>query len=284
AWAGLDGLGGGVEAHGVGREEDVAAWLTGPGVAAGGAVGGGGLPAVAVLGEGEAERHVRQRVAVSVDVEPVDRVGVEPVAFGEGVGVHDQHGPVRVIGCREDEQVGQVQAGIVAGVLELGGAEVVGHGGSLGGVPGWWCWRVLAAHEDALGPDQARRSSRPAHRRSWWSVGDALPGVCDIDHHALLTHQGKYQARIAGAPLAARAPGRPVDPAPWGAPAATADSHAVPQMFFCAPPAGAVGLTADQAERAGHRIRVIDLDPGATVIGASLYADGYTGRARTVVE
>src|SRR5262249_18033278 len=55
-------------------------------------------------------------------------------------------------------------------------------------------------------------------------------------------------------------------------------------VFFCDPPAGAVGLTADQAERAGHRIRVIDLDPGATVIGASLYADGYTGRARMVVE
>src|SRR5262249_14812021 len=50
------------------------------------------------------------------------------------------------------------------------------------------------------------------------------------------------------------------------------------------PAGGALGLNADQAERTGHRIRVIDLDPGATVIGASLYADGYTGRARIVVE
>src|SRR5262249_2547121 len=50
--------------------------------------------------------------------------------LGEGVGVHDQHGPGGVTGRREDEQVGQVQAGIAAGVLELGGAEVVGHGGS----------------------------------------------------------------------------------------------------------------------------------------------------------
>ena len=55
-------------------------------------------------------------------------------------------------------------------------------------------------------------------------------------------------------------------------------------MFFCDPPAGAVGLTADQAERAGHRIRVVDVDPGKTVIGASLYADGYVGRARMVVD
>ncbi len=55
-------------------------------------------------------------------------------------------------------------------------------------------------------------------------------------------------------------------------------------MFSCDPPAAEVGLTADQAERAGHRIRVIDVDPGATVIGANLYADGYPGRARMVVD
>jgi hypothetical protein len=85
------------------------------------------------LGEGEAERHVGQRVAVVVDVEPVDRVGVEPVAFGERVGVHDQHGPVGVIGRREDEQVGQVQTGVVAGVFEVGGAEMVRHGHSFDG-------------------------------------------------------------------------------------------------------------------------------------------------------
>ena len=41
--------------------------------------------------------------------------------------------------------------------------------------------------------------------------------------------------------------------------AITADHHAVPQVFFCDPPAGAVGLFADQAERAGYRIRVIDV-------------------------
>jgi dihydrolipoamide dehydrogenase len=39
-----------------------------------------------------------------------------------------------------------------------------------------------------------------------------------------------------------------------------------------------------QAERAGHRIRVVDVDTGEKVIGANLYADGYTGRARMVVD
>ena len=35
----------------------------------------------------------------------------------------------------------------------------------------------------------------------------------------------------------------------------------MPQVSFCDPPAEAVGLTADQAERARYRIPVIDVDP-----------------------
>ena len=111
-----------------------------------------------------------------------------------------------------------------------------------------------------------------------------LYALSDVNHHALLTHQGKYQARIAGAAIAARAAGKPIDPAPWGPHTITADHHAVPQVLFCDPPAGAVGLTAEQAERAGYRTRVVDVDPGQTVPGAGLYADGYTGRARMVVD
>jgi dihydrolipoamide dehydrogenase len=114
--------------------------------------------------------------------------------------------------------------------------------------------------------------------------GGWLYGLGDVNHHALLTHQGKYQARIAGAAIAARAAGQPLDTAPWGAYAVTADYHAVPQVFFCDPTTGAVGLTADQAERAGHRIRVVDVDTGEKVIGSKLYADGYTGHARMVVD
>jgi pyruvate/2-oxoglutarate dehydrogenase complex dihydrolipoamide dehydrogenase (E3) component len=129
---------------------------------------------------------------------------------------------------------------------------------------------------------------------SWLEVDDTcrvravddgwLYALGDINRHALLTHQGKYQARIAAAAIAARAAGQHVDLAPWGPHAITADYRAVPQVFFCDPPAGAVGLTADQAERAGHRIRVVDVDPGQTVPGAGLYADGYAGRARMVVD
>ncbi|WP_066951000.1 dihydrolipoyl dehydrogenase family protein [Streptomyces lushanensis] len=110
-----------------------------------------------------------------------------------------------------------------------------------------------------------------------------LYAMGDVNHHALLTHQGKYQARIAGDVIGARATGQPLDTTPWGAHATTADRYAVPQVFFSDPEAAAVGLSAAQAERAGHRVRVVDVDLGE-VPGAALYADGYQGRARMVVD
>ncbi|MGW7418275.1 dihydrolipoyl dehydrogenase family protein [Streptomyces sp. NPDC054863] len=126
---------------------------------------------------------------------------------------------------------------------------------------------------------------------SWLGVDDScrvtgsdwLYAVGDANHRALLTHQGKYQARIAGEAIAARAQGRSVDDAPWGAHSATADHAAVPQVVFTDPEAGSVGLTLAEAERAGRRVRAVDHDM-ASVAGAGLYASGYKGRARMVVD
>jgi pyruvate/2-oxoglutarate dehydrogenase complex dihydrolipoamide dehydrogenase (E3) component len=114
--------------------------------------------------------------------------------------------------------------------------------------------------------------------------GDWLYAAGDANHRALLTHEGKYQARIAGAAIAARAAGQPLDTAPWGTHAATADHYAVPQVFFTEPEAAAVGLSAEQAEQTGHRVHAVDVEIGDVVKGAKLYADGYTGRARMVVD
>ncbi|MEU0224669.1 NAD(P)/FAD-dependent oxidoreductase [Streptomyces sp. NPDC006284] len=112
---------------------------------------------------------------------------------------------------------------------------------------------------------------------------DWLYAVGDVNHRALLTHQGKYQARIAGAAIAARASGSAdVDSGPWGAHAATADHDAVPQVVFTDPEAASAGLTLAEAERAGHRVRAVDVD--IAVAGSSLYGDGYKGRARMVVD
>jgi dihydrolipoamide dehydrogenase len=112
---------------------------------------------------------------------------------------------------------------------------------------------------------------------------DWLYATGDVNHRALLTHQGKYQARAAGDVIAARAAGEPVDDAPWGAHVATADHEAVPQVTFTDPEVASVGLTAAAAEKAGYRIRVLDYDL-SWIAGASAHADHYTGQARAIVD
>ena len=100
--------------------------------------------------------------------------------------------------------------------------------------------------------------------------GDWLYALGDATHRALLTHQGKYQARVAGNAIGARAHGNPLDITPWGAHVATADSHAVPQVFFTDPEAASVGLTAMQAERLGARFKTVDVNIGESVPGREL--------------
>ncbi|MGW7370073.1 dihydrolipoyl dehydrogenase family protein [Streptomyces sp. NPDC054841] len=127
---------------------------------------------------------------------------------------------------------------------------------------------------------------------SWLPVDDScrvdgkdwLYAVGDVNRRALLTHQGKYQARIAGAAIAARAQHVPLlESDRWGAHAATADHDAVPQVVFTDPEAAAVGLSLAEAEASGRRVRAVDQDL-AGVAGAGLYGDSYRGRARMVVD
>jgi pyruvate/2-oxoglutarate dehydrogenase complex dihydrolipoamide dehydrogenase (E3) component len=107
--------------------------------------------------------------------------------------------------------------------------------------------------------------------------GGWLYAAGDVNHVALLTHMGKYQARICGDAIAARAHGQEPTTTAW------ADRLAVPQVIFTQPEVASVGLTAAQAQEAGRNIRVVDYDLGA-VAGAKLFADGYTGHARMVVD
>ncbi|HUO37342.1 MAG TPA: NAD(P)/FAD-dependent oxidoreductase [Mycobacterium sp.] len=130
---------------------------------------------------------------------------------------------------------------------------------------------------------------------SWLEVDDSLCvgavkgswlyAAGDVTRRALLTHMGKYQGRICGDVIAARAHNRPEStaPAPWTRYAATADRNAVPQVIFTEPEVAAVGLTVAQAQARGIRVRAIDYDLGR-VAGAALYADDYAGRARMVVD
>jgi pyruvate/2-oxoglutarate dehydrogenase complex dihydrolipoamide dehydrogenase (E3) component len=130
---------------------------------------------------------------------------------------------------------------------------------------------------------------------SWLEVDDSMrvKGVAggwlyaagDVNHRALLTHMGKYQARVCGDVIAGRAKGSPeaTAPIPWSRYSSTADSRAVPQVIFTDPEVAAVGLTEAGAKARGLNVRVVDYDIG-NVVGAALYADGYKGRARMVVD
>jgi dihydrolipoamide dehydrogenase len=112
--------------------------------------------------------------------------------------------------------------------------------------------------------------------------GQWLYAAGDVTDRTPLTHQGKYQGRIVGAAIGARAAGTPLDTRPWGEHSATADHAAVPQVVFTDPEVAFVGRTADQARAAGLDCVVIDLP--IAVAGSSLQADGYDGAVRMVVD
>jgi dihydrolipoamide dehydrogenase len=122
---------------------------------------------------------------------------------------------------------------------------------------------------------------------SWLPVDDTLRVTAvdggwlyaagDVNHLALLTHMGKYQARVCGDAIAARAAGR--EPSVRD----LASRQWVPQVVFTLPEVAAVGLTAEQARDAGYRVRVVEYEIG-DVAGARLFADGYQGHAQLVVD
>lgn len=110
-----------------------------------------------------------------------------------------------------------------------------------------------------------------------------LYAVGDVNHRALLTHQGKYQARAAASAIVARARGEEVSEEDWTRAVATADHHAVPQVVFTRPELIAVGQTLAQAERSGASVRYADVE-FSDVAGAAVHSDGYTGTARLIID
>ncbi|HET9059752.1 MAG TPA: NAD(P)/FAD-dependent oxidoreductase [Acidimicrobiales bacterium] len=112
--------------------------------------------------------------------------------------------------------------------------------------------------------------------------GQWLYAAGDVNHRALLTHQGKYQARACGDAIVARAKGS-FSAQDWGKCSATADHRCVPQVIFTDPEISAVGLTEAAARQAGISVKAVEYEMG-NVAGAALYADGYEGWAKMVVD
>jgi pyruvate/2-oxoglutarate dehydrogenase complex dihydrolipoamide dehydrogenase (E3) component len=90
---------------------------------------------------------------------------------------------------------------------------------------------------------------------------------------------GKYQARVCGDVIAARAKGEPTDARRF---AATSDHGQVPQVTFTDPQVASVGLTEAEARDGGTAVRCVEYDLAA-VAGSALLRDGYQGRAKLVV-
>jgi dihydrolipoamide dehydrogenase len=108
-------------------------------------------------------------------------------------------------------------------------------------------------------------------------TADWLYAVGDVNGRNLLTHMGKYQARICGDVIVARAAGR------GDGPRARADGLGAPQVVFTDPQVASSGLTEAAARKRGREVRTVEYDLGS-VAGASLLADGYAGRAKLVVD
>jgi Pyridine nucleotide-disulphide oxidoreductase/Pyridine nucleotide-disulphide oxidoreductase, dimerisation domain/GIY-YIG catalytic domain len=125
------------------------------------------------------------------------------------------------------------------------------------------------------GPIEVDASMRATGVPEGW-----LYAVGDANGRNPLTHMGKYQARVCADVIAARANGQPDDGL---AMRDTADDRGAPQVIFTDPEICAVGRTEARARADGFAVRVVEYDIG-TVIGAALAADGYTGRAKAVVD
>ena len=111
---------------------------------------------------------------------------------------------------------------------------------------------------------------------------DWLYAVGDVNGRALLTHQGKYQARAAGMAIAARVTGSALRVDAWADHVATADHSAVPRVIFTDPEVASVGQTEAVARAHGLDVTTVEYDLG-WVAGAKLHADGYQGRAKLVI-
>jgi pyruvate/2-oxoglutarate dehydrogenase complex dihydrolipoamide dehydrogenase (E3) component len=195
----------------------------------------------------------------------------------------EQRGISVLFGKRTDRVTRAADGEVVLEIADLDGTNPMTIKGD----------QLLVATGRAPRTDEIGLDSVGLRPGSWLTVDDTcrvegaggwLYAAGDLNHRALLTHMGKYQARACGDAIVARVKGElNGDPSPWSAYAATADHRAIPQVVFTDPEVSAVGLTHAGAVSLGLNVRAVDYEIG-DVSGAGLIADGYTGHARMVVD
>ncbi len=101
-------------------------------------------------------------------------------------------------------------------------------------------------------------------------AGQWLYAVGDVNGRALLTHQGKYQARLVGDLLGGK-DRRDV-----------ADDRAIVRVIFTDPQIAAVGPTEQQARERGLNVKAVAVEL-TSVAGGSLLGQGVTGRMQILI-
>jgi pyruvate/2-oxoglutarate dehydrogenase complex dihydrolipoamide dehydrogenase (E3) component len=124
---------------------------------------------------------------------------------------------------------------------------------------------------DAVGLEAGGPLEVDDHLRVTAAQGDWLYAAGDVNGRALLTHQGKYQARLVGDIIAGK------DRTAW------ADHTAVPQVMFTDPELAAVGRTEQQARDAGLDVKAVTYELGS-VAGGALLGNDIRGRAQLVID
>jgi pyruvate/2-oxoglutarate dehydrogenase complex dihydrolipoamide dehydrogenase (E3) component len=94
---------------------------------------------------------------------------------------------------------------------------------------------------------------------------------------------GKYQARIAGSVIAARATGQSLDDRPYNVHTDVVSDGRVPQVVFTDPEIGAVGLTESEARERGVDVEAVDYDL-AQLAGTYVLRENYVGRAKLILD
>jgi pyruvate/2-oxoglutarate dehydrogenase complex dihydrolipoamide dehydrogenase (E3) component len=120
-----------------------------------------------------------------------------------------------------------------------------------------------------------REPGKPIEVDDSMRAEDWLYAIGDVNGRALLTHMGKYQARIAADVIleeeSACLP-------------STADGSRSPRVIFTDPHVAAVGYTLDAAQQDGLNVRAVDV-PTQGNAGASFYGrDDARGTTRLVVD
>ena len=126
---------------------------------------------------------------------------------------------------------------------------------------------------DVVGLEPGRSVEVDDQLRAVGVPGGWLYAVGDCNGRALLTHMGKYQARIAADVIAGKAAADIVDP------------DVVPRVTFTDPQVCAVGLTEEQAREPdrGLRVRCVQYGTG-DVAGAATMGNGISGTSKLVVD